>query len=493
MRTWNRPPLIAVVLAVVAALAGCTQRESPELMSPGSTQFSEAVAPYTLAFISRAYDSETNQTTFQYQLQNATAPGSPATGVLAVLTNVMVELPACAPAPASFLPPDGASVLDDNGIHGVEWGVGYDDNPGLYYSVVFPGDVPAGTVRGMVTRGGLHFVQSLAGPCEGTFSISGVVFVDTDGDGVQNANELGVDNVTVALRDGETTRTVKTASDGDYVFTTGAGNYTVAVDSVTADNTDFNEVLYDGWNPTSPTYVSVTVGPNSTGNSFAFEPDVAHVVAQIGDNGAYPTNGKTYQWWRSQINHALHHGGHDDDDLLLGEHPHHDWYTADELVGFIHQIQALALPSQYHFTPGHELQQAYQILNNHACSDEDDDDDDTFGDGDQTVARNHLDGDEDGHGHHDPPTCDAYKVLQRELLTTEFNHVTGRGLYTNLPLQYNLIEWGEGVLQGNQPSGGGDDFRAGGGPQRALTNPVEGGGVIFKKVNGATGGGGVGG
>src|SRR5580765_5187689 len=72
MRNWNRPPIIAVLLAVLslAALAGCTQREEPTMMSPGGAQLSEAVAPYTLAFISRNFDSENNTTTFTYQLQN---------------------------------------------------------------------------------------------------------------------------------------------------------------------------------------------------------------------------------------------------------------------------------------------------------------------------------------------------------------------------------------------------------------------------------------
>ncbi|HET6462376.1 MAG TPA: hypothetical protein VFH33_01125, partial [Candidatus Krumholzibacteria bacterium] len=263
-----------------------------------------------------------------------------------------------------------------------------------------------------------------------------------------------------------------------------AGNYTVVVDSVTADNSDFNEVLYDGWNPTSPTYLPVTVGPSSSGNSFAFEPDVAHVIAQI-DDDVYPTNGKTYQWWRIQLLHAL----------LLPWHHSSYFYTPEQLTGFIHDIEGFALPNQYDFTPGHELLEAFRILNNHACSDDNDDDDMTmFGEEGRVLMNDPnigADGTEDEghHGHHDV-VCDAFKELQRELLTTEFNHVTGRGLYTNLPLQYNLIQWGEGVLVGNPP--GGDDMKIGG-PQRAIQSPLEAGGEIFRKVNGATGGGGTGG
>jgi len=476
------------------ALAGCTQREAPgfDPVSPGSAKFSEAISPFTLAFISRSYDVELNQTTFTYQLQNTDAPEpGPAQGVLGVFTEVLVEVPACAPDPLSFSPPDGGNYgTDVSGIHGVEWGVGYDENPDYYYSITFPGDVPAGTVRGMVTRGGQSYLQSLTGPCEGTFSISGIVFVDTDGDGYQTSNELGVANVTVELHDGENTETVKTDADGNYIFLASAGEYTVSVDSVTTDGTDFNETLYGSWNPTSPTYLPVTVGPSSSGNSFAFEPDVATVLDDI-DDGVYPTNGKVYQWWRSQLYHALCHEGDDDgdDDLTFGGHPHYDWYTAEELVAFIHQIEALALPTQYHFTPGHELQEAFAILNNHACSN--DYDDIRVSDANDRMSIITPQADDENPADRDchEPVCDPVKVLQRELLTTEFNHVSGRGLYTNFPLQLNLINWGEGVLQGNSSL----ELKIGGGIQKAISSPIDAGAAIFRKVNGATGGGGTGG
>jgi len=491
MRTRNRPPIFAALFAVaLLALIGCSQREAPMLAptETGAVNFSEAISPFTLAFISRSYDSESNQTTFLYQLQNTNAPEpGPATGVLGVFTNVLVEVPACAPDPVSVSPPDGATYgTDVSGIHGVDWGVGYDENPEFYYSITFAGDIPAGLVRGQVTRGGQRYLQSLTGPCEGAFSISGIVFVDTDGDGTQASNELGVPNVSVTLHDGDNTESVKTDAEGNYLFNATTGSYTVSVDSVTADNTDFNETLYDAWNPTTPTYLPVTVGSNSAGNSFAFEPDVSTVIEAI-ENDVYPTNGKTYQWWRSQLYHAL--SCHDGDDLTFGGHPHDTWYTADELRAFIQQIEALALPTQYHFTPGHELQEAYLILNNHACSDECDEDVNTLVEDFRISIGTPQSSDDDGHHGHQEPTCDPVKVLQRELLTTEFNHVSGRGLYTNFPLQLNLISWGEGVLAGNPSL----DLKIGGGIQKVIPDPLEAGGQIFRRVNGATGGGGTGG
>jgi hypothetical protein len=463
MRTWNRPPIIALLFAVaMLAFAGCTQREAP-LMAPGDTSahLSEAVSPYTLAFISRGYDSESNQTTFLYQLQNTGASeGGPASGVLGVFTSVMVEVPICAPTLGSFSPPDGGTLYTNaNGIHGVEWGVGYDENPSFYYSLTFPGDVPAGTVRGMVSRGGLNYIQNITGPCEGTFQIQGNVFTDADFDGFKGLTELGISDVTVTLTDGESSQTVKTDSDGNYLFIASTGTYTVRIDSLTADS-DFNETLYQTWDRTTPVSRSVTVGPDSFANNFGWEASVDKIVAGI-DNGTYPTTGKSYKWWRKELLRAINN-------------QHNTAYTPAQLIDFIHQIDAMALLSEYHFTPGHELQEAYDILNNHAFGLDDD--------GTKVLVTLTKDADNGRH--------DAFAFLLRELLTTEFNQVSGRGL-VDLHLQLMLINWGEGVLSSNGSSSSlvlpGDDN------PNSVTPPVDAAGTIFRKANGATGGGGTGG
>lgn len=491
MRIWHRPPIIAVFFAIaIGALAGCMNREAPLSPVPPTARFSEAAAPVQLVFIERTYDLEVDRTTYLYQLQSTldyTAGGAQdLTGILGVFTDVTVELPSCAPTLSDYFPTDGATIdTTAVGFYGITWGVGYDENPDYYYSVTFPGDVPAGTVRGLVTTGGLTYVQDLTGPCEGTFQVAGTVFVDGDGDGLQDLNELGVADVTVQLS-GDASQAVKTDADGNYIFIAGAGSYTVSVDSVTTDTSDFNETLFDAWNPTSPTFRNVAVGPDSFANSFGFEPDIDNIIESI-DDDTYPTNGKSYRWWRSQLRHAMRCHHDDDDELVYGGHHHDHWYTANELIGFIHDIQALAIPFQYQFTPGQELEQAYRILNNHACSNDHDDDDDHHGDDRATVG---LDIDEEeNHRDRREPHCDAALVLQRELLATEFNHVTLRGLTTNFPLQYSLISWGEGLLA-NLPQDSlvlpGDDMPT------AITNPLDEGGKVFKKLNGATGGGGTG-
>jgi len=230
----------------------------------------------------------------------------------------------------------------------------------------------------------------------------------------------------------------------------------VSIDSVTADS-DFNETLFDTWNATSPTSLEVTVGPDATEKDFGWEPDVARIIAGI-DNGDYPTTGKSYKWWRKEFLRVINGNAN-------------TAYNEAQLLAFVHEIEDLALLSEYDFTPGEELQQVYDILNNHAFED---------GDG-EAIMMTAKDTDNGRH--------DAYAFLLRELLTTELNHVSGRGL-SDLQLQQILVGWGEEVLNNNTPA---FQFVLPGEFQPyATTSPLEDGGTTFKKINGATGGGGTG-
>lgn len=459
----------------VALLAGCGSHDDPSLLSPSGVRFSEAISPYTIAYLSRSYDSEGNTTTFYYQLQNTGSPGTPASGVLGLFTNVVIEVPECAGEILSASPPNGATIYQSpatnaNGLSGVEWGVGYDINPSYNYSITFSGDVPAGTVRGMVSTGGLLYVQSsLTGACAGVGGnqVAGTVFTDVDGDGAMDANEFGVPDVTVKLSDGESSQTFRTDADGNYVFLVDSGTFTVSIDSVTADS-DFNETLFQLWNPTSPISIEVTVGPDSFDNDFGFEPDAEAILAGVED-GTYPSAGKSYKWWRKEFLRALN-----------GTEP--VAYTPSELLDFAQQVENLALLNEYDWTPGQELQQVYNILNNHAFP----------GSGDDSsieIQNGKYNGRQD-----------AWNFLLRELLTWELNVVSGRAL-SNPVLESVLVNWGEGVLNTYRPNGppaavsGGANLNyevLPGTGASALRDPLETGGIIYKGLNGATGGGGTG-
>ncbi|MCP4105010.1 MAG: Cna B-type domain-containing protein [Desulfobacteraceae bacterium] len=107
-----------------------------------------------------------------------------------------------------------------------------------------------------------------------TGSVSGMVFNDTDGDGIPEAGETGLGGVTVKLTDtatGEVVATTVTASDGSYSF----GN--IGEGSYTATETD-----PEGFTSTTPNSVPVTISGNGS------------ATANFGDQGKGTVSGKVF-------------------------------------------------------------------------------------------------------------------------------------------------------------------------------------------------------
>ena len=465
MRTWQRLPILAVILAIaIGGLAGCMNREAPLApASPPGVRFSEAVAPVQLVFLNTTYNGDANQTTFVYQLQPTPATTEAPTGVLGIFTDISLEIPGCAPSVVGYGPTDGATVgTTIVGFDGITWGVGYDDNEDLLYAVTYPGELAAGaSVRALVSTGGFFYIQTVVGPCSETgHQVAGTVFIDTDGNGLKGATEFGIAEVTVELSEGAgegTPQTVKTDSEGNYVFIATDGDYVVSIPPVTAAS-DFNETLYATWNNTTPTAVNVTVsGADLTGVDFGWEPDIDAIIAAL-DAGDLTSEGKSYKWWRKEFLRVLNGNAN-------------TAYTEDELLAFVHEIEELALLDEFDFTEGNELQEVYDILNNHTFED---------GDGEAIGLTPKYNG-----------RPDPYFDLLRELLTSELNFVSGRGLNEAL-LHEILLMWGEGVSNANAPAP--SDFTIGlpgdGDEPRLIESPVEAGTKVFGRLNGATGGGG---
>jgi hypothetical protein len=117
------------------------------------------------------------------------------------------------------------------------------------------------------------------------------------------------------------------------------------------------------------------------------------------------------------------------------------------MLAFIDAIEELELATPYQFTDGLEFKEAFDILN--------------------TTSH------------------DSVSKLRRELLATEFNHVSGKGLVGESDLQLVLIGWGEGLLAAIPVSTGGITPYA-----TTSYDPLETATTLFNKMNSATGGGG---
>lgn len=396
---------ITIIAFLVPALAGCDRQSDTIFADHPQRDYIRALgAPiessitaspvvvtanvingYLLQFDGRVRDN--GRTTFFYTVSGA--------GAVHSLSNFFLELPACAPALDSFSPPGaviGLNPLVD--IFGIKWEEPLAANESRSYAITFPGDIPLGAIMASVKASDMAELGEIAGPCDG-FEISGTVFVDADSNGAMNeAEESGIVDVTVTLVDGSGNElTATTDVNGDYAFIRIAGTYTLRIDPATAAD-DFNEDLEESFDPTGPTSSTVTVGPDSPGNDFGFDPRAEQITLDL-EQGIILTTGETPKFWKKQLRAAISGS--------MGKTE----FDAATMAQFITEIQGLYLPDPFQFTPGNEFQEAMDILS--------------------TKSK------------------DPLPQLLRELLAAEFNEVSGKGLEGAPELQSVMISWAEAV------------------------------------------------
>lgn len=287
---------------------------------------------------------------------------------------------------------------------------------------------------------------------EPKFPVRGVVFIDTDRDGFQDPFEPGVSNVTVDLQRIADERgwTGTSGPDGHYEFLVPGGAYMMAIPATGAAGA-YNGDLSSYFAATTSTDREIFAGAETPTEFFGYVPDPARVLGGISDQ-ALDTNGFTRATWQRFLRCAIHgdrHGDDDDEDGTDGGMPATDDYemrtrladglagnaasgrlyydrgghedddhchcdpdslpfTPAQIRGFLCTVQTLWLPEPYRFTPGHELQEAYDLLRA-------------------------------------TPVGDEGRVRQ-ELLVTELNYVVGRGIVLHPTLVESIASWCESLL-----------------------------------------------
>ena len=389
------------------ALAGCGDHHDPVLpdtpagdhgLAPSASLVpngSPSPALLTSSVILNGYlvefDGRTvadGRTTFSYTVSGE--------GAEHALSHFFLEIPDCAPALDASDPPGATLGIEPHvGIYGIKWNLSLDTDGSRSYSITFPGDVPLGIIRTSVKASTLAALGTIPGPCAG-FVISGTVYVDADANGtLSTADESGIGHVTVTLADGDgDIEAMTTDANGYYVFVQTAGTYTVRIDGETAAD-DFNENLAVSFDPTGPTSLAVTVGPDSPGNDFGFDPRAEEIAYDI-EQGALLTTGEPVKFWKKQLRAAI------------SDSKGNVEFDAATMTQFVTEIQGLFLPDPFQFTPGSEFQEAMDILG--------------------TNSKEPLD------------------ILLRELLAAEFNEVSSKGLVEASALQSVLLAWAESVV-----------------------------------------------
>ncbi len=109
------------------------------------------------------------------------------------------------------------------------------------------------------------------------------------------------------------------------------------------------------------------------------------------------SDGESVKYWKKTLQGALNNS-----------HPP-GGYDPQTVVGFVEEVRGLFLQDPYDFADGYEgVQQAFEILKDHYK--------------------------------------DEVDILWQELLATELNQVSGRGLVSQPGLQLALISWGESLI-----------------------------------------------
>ncbi|MBN1163077.1 MAG: hypothetical protein JXB45_00725 [Candidatus Krumholzibacteriota bacterium] len=420
--------ILTLLSFLTLVLAGCSTEEQifrteapeenlPTLTSTAGTSQSSIPTTamlhgYLVEFTGRDYNGEA--TTFYYTVTGAGAEHD--------LLSFFIELGDCVPYPADW-EPSGVYVNIHSAIdlYGIKWynDLGMDESRD--YSVTFSGDIPLGITRTCIMLPYDPAVAQIAGPGCG-YEISGNVYIDADGDGVRDiAEESGIAGVTVTLSDGDGhSQTALTDLGGDYEFLANAGTYTLLIEAATPAE-DFNESLAESFDPSGPTSVTVSIGPDSPGNDFGFSPQVEEITADL-EEGIILTTGEPAKFWTKEVRSALHGGNGN------------PTYDVETMAQFLVQIQALFLPEPFQFTPGNEFQEALNILKEKAARDQ---------------GHNALNAISKKGALPDllksMSKKDPLLILLKELLTAEFNHVSGRGMVEDPELQNVMLAWAEAI------------------------------------------------
>lgn len=245
--------------------------------------------------------------------------------------------------------------------------------------------------------------------CEGFYTISGSVFVDTNEDELKNAAESGAQNVTVSITDSHgNTIGQTTSSTGEFSFDVYTGDaeteYTIEVWEMTDDPDDFNEGLFNNYTPTTPIVLNITIdSENISGINFGFAPQIEKMIQQF-EEGTITLETESSKFWRKQMLLARNSvrvpgRGNTGRDINAME------ISSEILFGYLIEIENLLLPEPFQFG-SKKFQAAFDILN--------------------------------------LPENSISNRLLIELLTAELNVVSGRGS-GNLDFDLALLGIGESV------------------------------------------------
>ncbi len=393
---FNLTRSLAFLAIIGMIILGCADNRNPvESLSQGNNGTSihtpsftviqaDTLGAFTVQYLGRTVDSVHATTKFTYVLTGPT-----------IQVAFTLENPACVGGSlVAYYPANGVNFNVDPVIYpSIRWNPPTTSSTTIIdtFSYTFSGYEKEGPIQVGIKTNPATYYGVITGPSK-YFNISGSTYADANNNGMFDASETGIQNVTIDLFNSVNTLVATTTSDvnGNYLFRDQlCGTYTVAVDTTTLTTSTKNNYLAN----TTPLKLSVSIGPDSKGNNFGFTPQTTKLVNDI-KSGTLPTNGGAANAWKKQFQSALSGNGN-------------PVVSKDTLLAYLGRINSLELANPFQFTlDSAGLQKAFNILSN-------------------------------------PTKTDLSNLLQ-QLLATELNYERGLGI-SDLSLELVVIGWAESI------------------------------------------------
>jgi hypothetical protein len=248
---------------------------------------------------------------------------------------MIFEVPECAIL-EGYTPNEGSSLTAEGDI---KWTSSIGSGKSETYTISYTGEVLTGMVDATIQATGSGEIQTelIPGPCKGVYSISGTVYVDEDSSGTRNKGEAGIENVTVDLIDDDKTTagSVKTLTDGSYLFNVYTGDLSVNFDINILPGS--NGFLYDGDNfiPTTVLPIDVPLdGGDVSGKDVGFAPQTSKIIEKF-ELGQILLKTETPSFWS--------------DEFKFSTKGKSTFFTKSVLLGFLTEIENLGLTYGFQF------------------------------------------------------------------------------------------------------------------------------------------------
>lgn len=291
---------------------------------------------FEIIFNGNSYDPVANTSTFSYTVSR----DDDATG----FNYLSFETPDCAEL-VEYSPLESSTVSDGS----IQWTNSIGSNNSRDYSFTYSGNQPTGMVDATIQASGSGDIDTkeIPGACKGIYTISGIIYVDENGNQVKDAGEDGIENVSVHLV-GENSELAenKTSANGSYSFSVFSGSS--SKDFTVELRPESNPLLFENFSPTTtPPEINVTVNNgDETGKYLGFKAETQKIISDF-EQEIIKLRTEEPGFWA--------------DELKFSDKGKQTLFTKTELSGFLVEIENLGLTYSFQFGED-KISSAQEIL-----------------------------------------------------------------------------------------------------------------------------------